>query len=166
MSAGLAALPLSELTFDAVQAESLRARLKHGPAMTCDNPHLPTVLKLAALVEEVGEVANALTYDGLDRDNLVKELIQVASVACMWIESLEGEAARSIRPRVFLPGDEPPEHIYAVRNWRSITFLRSSDPTAWVSTDPVLAERVTTRWTELFDGGALTEVLPVHAETA
>ena len=50
--------------------------------------------RLAILVEEVGEVAHELTYDqgGRDgrRDELVKELIQVAAMAASWIEHLEG----------------------------------------------------------------------------
>lgn len=83
-------LPLSPLTLDAVQAEAVRAHLKHG-ANSMLNPDLPWWLKLAALVEEVGEVAHELTYDQSgDRDKLVKELIQVASVALTWVESLEG----------------------------------------------------------------------------
>lgn len=155
----MSTLPLSALTFDAVQAESLRARLKHGAAMTCDNPHLPTVLKLAALVEEVGEVANALTYDGLDRDKLVKELIQVASVACMWVESIEGAAARSVRSRVFLPGDVPPDDLAVVINWRGNTFRRSADPAWWGATDPVIADGMAVTWDEVLQGGAVTEVL-------
>lgn len=83
-------LPLSALTLDAVQAESLRAHLKHGP-MSLLNPDMPWPLKLAALVEEVGEVAHELTYDqGAEPTKLVKELLQVASVALTWVESIEG----------------------------------------------------------------------------
>lgn len=39
--------------------------------------------RLAILVEEVGEVANALTYDG-NREHLLKELAQVMGVAWAW----------------------------------------------------------------------------------
>jgi hypothetical protein len=101
-------LPLSALTLDAVQAEAVRAHLKHGP-MSLLNPEMPWSYKLAALMEEVGEVARELTYDGGGylngprplgpsdaerRDCLVKELIQVASVALTWVESLEGDGSR------------------------------------------------------------------------
>lgn len=86
-------LPLSALTLDAVQAEALRAHLKHG-AKSVLNPDMPVIEKLAALVEEVGEVARVLTYDHAtqvgSQDELVKELNQVASVALSWIESIEG----------------------------------------------------------------------------
>lgn len=82
---------LSPLTIDAVQAEALRAHLKHGNQSLL-NPDMPSVLKLAALIEEVGEAAAELTYDkeGIDPNRFVVELIQVASVALSWVESLEG----------------------------------------------------------------------------
>ncbi|HZM82925.1 MAG TPA: hypothetical protein VFC19_44990 [Candidatus Limnocylindrales bacterium] len=84
-------LPLSALTLDAVNAEALRAHLKHGDKSLL-NPKMPAVEKLAALVEEVGEVGRALSDDhGHDRDHLVTELVQVASVALTWVESLEGQ---------------------------------------------------------------------------
>lgn len=83
-------LPLSPLTIDAVQAESLRAHLKHG-VHSMLNPNTPVLEKLAALVEECGEVGRALTYDEGDSVHLVKELIQVACIALSWVEALEGE---------------------------------------------------------------------------
>lgn len=83
-------LPLSPLTLDAVQAEAIRAHLKHGDNSLL-NPNLHWSLKLSSLMEEVGEVAHELTYDVEDNKNdLVKELLQVASVALCWVESLEG----------------------------------------------------------------------------
>lgn len=83
-------LPLSPLTLDAVQAEALRADLKHGEKSLL-NPDMPVAEKLAALGEEFGEVCRALTYDeGGDKTQLVKELIQTASVCLSWVESLEG----------------------------------------------------------------------------
>lgn len=82
-------LPLSALTLDSVQAESLRAHLKHGDKSLL-NPNMPNVEKLAALMEECGEVARELTYDhDGDTTKLVTELIHVASVALTWVESLE-----------------------------------------------------------------------------
>ncbi len=82
-------LVLSALTLDAVQAEATRAHLKHGPKSLV-NPAVPAVEKLAALVEEVGEVGQCLTYDQDHAGTLVKELLQVASVALSWVESIEG----------------------------------------------------------------------------
>lgn len=83
-------LPLSPLTLDAVQAEAISAYAKHG-SMSLLNPNTPVHLKLAALMEEVGEVAHELTYDVEDnKDKLVKELLQVAAVALSWVECLEG----------------------------------------------------------------------------
>lgn len=86
---------LSPLTLDAVRAEALRAHIKHGPKSLL-NPDMPVVEKLAALVEECGEVGRALTYDGDEgKDHLVKELIQVASVALTWVESIEGRVSEA-----------------------------------------------------------------------
>lgn len=47
-------------------------------------PDCPDVLRLAALVEEVGEVARAF-HDG---DDVRTELVHVAAVAVAWIEGL------------------------------------------------------------------------------
>jgi hypothetical protein len=86
-----ARLPLSQLTLDAVQATAYNARMKHGEkALT--NPDMPAGEKLAVLVEEVGEVGRAMTYDA-DQGvvPLVHELLQVAAVALSWVEALDGE---------------------------------------------------------------------------
>ena len=48
------------------------------------DPECPNELRLAALVEEVGEVARAF-HDGND---LESELVQVAAVAVAWLEGL------------------------------------------------------------------------------
>jgi len=53
---------------------------------TAAAPDCPDVLRLAALVEEVGEVARAV-HEG-DFDNLAVELVQVAAVAVAWREAL------------------------------------------------------------------------------
>jgi NTP pyrophosphatase (non-canonical NTP hydrolase) len=90
-------LVLSDLTLSAIQAEATRARLKHG-----DHSMLGPKSddrRLAILTEEVGEVARELNdaeIDGreVDRDKLVKELIQVGAMAASWVEALEGEGAR------------------------------------------------------------------------
>lgn len=47
-------------------------------------PDCPDVLRLAALVEEVGEVARAM-HDGGDVES---ELVQVAAVAVAWLEGI------------------------------------------------------------------------------
>ena len=85
-------LVLSALTLSAIQAEATRAYLKHG-----EHSMLGTCYsagdRLAILMEEVGEVAHELTYDQSgDKDELVKELIQVAAMAASWVEYLEGGA--------------------------------------------------------------------------
>lgn len=46
---------------------------------------------LAILVEEIGEVANALTYDG--KGDLRAELVDVLAVAAAWVDALDREAA-------------------------------------------------------------------------
>jgi len=91
-------LVLSDLTLSAVQAEATGAHAKHGdhsmlgPSQTDDR-------RLAILTEEVGEVARELNDAAIgdrpiDRDKLVKELIQVAAMAATWVEALEGTPPR------------------------------------------------------------------------
>jgi KaiC/GvpD/RAD55 family RecA-like ATPase len=80
-----------------------RAKVKHGDN-TLDGSQSNDVLRLAALVEEVGEAARELTYDRVDisvatvtnneltlenaQQRLKKELIQVANVALTWASIL------------------------------------------------------------------------------
>lgn len=67
------------------RALSLR---EHGSLRyVASDPDCPDVLRLAALVEEVGEVARAV-HDG---GNPLEELIQVAGVATAWASALVGE---------------------------------------------------------------------------
>lgn len=95
-------LVLSEITLSAIQAEAIRAHLHHG-RNSMAHPDQSNDRRLAILTEEVGEVAHELNeaaisaskypgtgYTGLDRDALVKELIQVAAMAATWVEALEG----------------------------------------------------------------------------
>jgi hypothetical protein len=89
---------LSDITLAAIQAEATSAHLKHGEHSML-GPAYSSGDRLAILVEEVGEVAHELTYDqggpGVGegrRDELVKELIQVAAMAASWVEYLEGGA--------------------------------------------------------------------------
>jgi hypothetical protein len=83
---------LSEITLAAVQAEAIRAHLKdreYGGSIL--DPAMPALRKLAALGEEYGEVCKELTYgQAKSKMQLVTELIQVASVALTWVQSLEG----------------------------------------------------------------------------
>ena len=96
MTSEIPRLVLSELTLSAIQAEATRAHLKHGDHSMLGKRY-SSGDRLAILVEEVGEVAHELTYDsggpGVGegrRDELVKELIQVAAMAASWVEFLEG----------------------------------------------------------------------------
>lgn len=76
------------LTFDAVDAAFISAQLKHGFDQTPASPGMSSWQKLSILVEEVGEVARALN-DGESQDALVKELLQTATMALAWVESIE-----------------------------------------------------------------------------
>lgn len=78
---------LSELTLKAVQAESIRASSIHGNRSFLGDG-LTTLERLAALIEETGEVGKAIV-DGEPRDNVVKELLQVAASAASWAEWLD-----------------------------------------------------------------------------
>jgi hypothetical protein len=65
----------------------LKAHAKHGAnsieSIPADDPRW-----LAILVEEIGEVANALTYDG-PKEGLRAELIDVMAVASAWLDSVD-----------------------------------------------------------------------------
>jgi NTP pyrophosphatase (non-canonical NTP hydrolase) len=67
------------------------AHEKHGAdsieAAPADSPRW-----LAILVEEIGEVANALTYDG-PKENLRAELIDVLAVGSAWAAAIDREAS-------------------------------------------------------------------------
>lgn len=81
---------LSEHTLYAVIREANRAHDKHKDAGgSLLDPALTVLQRLAALTEECGEVARALTYDNAeDTHHLMTELIQVANVALTWYEFL------------------------------------------------------------------------------
>ncbi len=64
---------------------------KHGLEKTPYERSLDDLKKYVVLAEEVGEVARALTYDEGNKDDLKKELLQVAAMAGMWYMSLRGE---------------------------------------------------------------------------
>jgi NTP pyrophosphatase (non-canonical NTP hydrolase) len=58
-----------------------------------ENPTMPDPVRLRVLVEEVGEVAEAMgrPEDGNGTRDLRTELVQVAAVAVAWIEALDVE---------------------------------------------------------------------------
>lgn len=75
---------------DQVRAERLRQeRLRNDGKIryTVASPDCPVVLRLSALIEEVGEVARCLN-DGEGDRRLADELVQVAAVAVAWVEYL------------------------------------------------------------------------------
>lgn len=80
---------LSDLTLTAVDAEYIRAHVKHS-GRTPKSPDMTDGERLAILGEEFGEVCRALTYDEGDKDNLVKELIQLSAMAAAWAEQADG----------------------------------------------------------------------------
>ena len=74
-----------------VEAEVIRAVNKHGIEKTPANPDMSNPERLVILVEEVGEAANAMTYDG-PTDNLEAELIQIAAMAVASVAGLRLKA--------------------------------------------------------------------------
>lgn len=67
--------------------EREKAHAKHG-ANSIEGCHDDSVM-LAIMVEEVGEVAKAMTYDQ-NIDGLAGELAQVMAVAWAWLDQLYG----------------------------------------------------------------------------
>jgi len=77
----------------AVMREVIHARIKahekHGENSIECQP-ADSARWLPILVEEVGEIANALTYDG-PLDHLREELIDTIAVASAWITAIDAE---------------------------------------------------------------------------
>jgi NTP pyrophosphatase (non-canonical NTP hydrolase) len=69
--------------FAMVAIELEKAEHKHGFDRTPMNPKMPMVDRLAILMEEVGEVAHTITYDG--NGDRRAELTQVAAMAIAWM---------------------------------------------------------------------------------
>lgn len=67
---------------EAMREEYDRACLLH-PGMTLDSPEPTDAQRIAAVVEELGEVARATTYDAHAGD-LATELIQLGALAAAW----------------------------------------------------------------------------------
>lgn len=74
--------------FDDLKEEIQRAMDKHGWEQTPLNPKMFKEAKLVILVEEIGEVARAMTYDEGSKDGLKKELLQVAAMSYAWYLSM------------------------------------------------------------------------------
>lgn len=68
-----------------IKEEFKAAIKKHGFEQTPANPKMSDGERLKILVEEVGEVARAMTYDEGSTDELLKELLQVATMAAISI---------------------------------------------------------------------------------
>lgn len=62
-------------------SEFKRAIEKHGVSKTPANPIMTNGDRIIILVEEVGEVARAMTYDEGNPEEAIKELHQVATMA-------------------------------------------------------------------------------------
>lgn len=76
--------PDFELVLGEVRREMQRAKDEHGPLST------DPLRALRVLVEEVGEVADAISETGTDGEaHLAQELRQVAATAMIWLENLE-----------------------------------------------------------------------------
>lgn len=61
------------------------------------HPTFPADIRFAILVEEVGEVAQELQADLLDKERLKAELTQVAAVALRWLEHLPDEKSKQCK---------------------------------------------------------------------
>lgn len=83
-------------TYEAVDQERERAHAKHAPrGGSMEVRAWDDAAWLPVLTEELGEVAHELTYDapGLDHVGRLRgELVQVAAMACAWIESIDRAA--------------------------------------------------------------------------
>jgi hypothetical protein len=86
------------LVYRDVHAERERAHTKHGmKGNSRENAHWADAEWLPILMEELGEAAHELTYDVQSQrkmDRLRAELIQVAAMACAWVDSIDRGADR------------------------------------------------------------------------
>ena len=87
-------LTASAAVAEVIRQDSLARRGKFGGTHIL--PGGPDHARLAVLVEEVGEIARELNESfnvsiGLDREALVRELIQVAACSIAWATALEHE---------------------------------------------------------------------------
>ena len=91
---------IDSLTYQAIAAERLRAHLKHdNNGMSMERSEWYSPRWLPVLVEEVGEVARVLCDDGFEcREKLEEELIQVAAMACAWIDACNDRPSEVSNP--------------------------------------------------------------------
>lgn len=91
---------LSSQVLSDLITEANRAHDKHVAAGgSLLDPGLSTERRLAALGEEFGEVCRELTYDNAgDKNNLYKELIQVANIAISWAEYIRTISQAILNP--------------------------------------------------------------------
>lgn len=73
---------------DHLFAEMYSAIEKHGVTQTPFSPKMDPYEKFVIVVEEVGEMARAMTYDEGDEQKLMSELLQVAAMSSMWYMSM------------------------------------------------------------------------------
>jgi len=79
--------PLDVDILGLIAAEFDRAYAKHD-GRTPRSHSVGDQESLVVLVEEVGEVARAMTYDEGDQEQLAAELIQVAAMSAAWAERI------------------------------------------------------------------------------
>lgn len=79
--------PASHKVFHEVLWARDVAHRKHGEN-SMETAAWDSPLWLAILVEEIGEIANALTYDG-PSGNLRKEMIDALSVLFAWVDAID-----------------------------------------------------------------------------
>lgn len=84
----------TDLIIEATRARA-KAHAKHGAnsieALAADSPRW-----LPVLVEEVGEIANSLTYDGPGH-NTRGELIDVLAVVTAWLDAIDNRTNLNAR---------------------------------------------------------------------
>lgn len=85
---GLATSPRLKGYADHLFSEMKRAVEKHGITQTPFNPEMDPYEKFVIVVEEVGEMARAMTYDEGNEQKLMSELLQVAAMSSMWYMSM------------------------------------------------------------------------------
>jgi NTP pyrophosphatase (non-canonical NTP hydrolase) len=99
-----------DLIIEATRARA-RAHAKHGAnsveALAADSPRW-----LPVLVEEVGEIANTLTYDGPGH-NTRAELIDVLAVVTAWLDAIDNRTHLNARR---IDGGLPPITASIERN--------------------------------------------------
>jgi NTP pyrophosphatase (non-canonical NTP hydrolase) len=75
------------MRWEEIEQARARAHQKHGDNSIESEPN-GSPRWLPILVEEIGEVANALTYDG-PAGSLRAELIDVIAVASAWVDAID-----------------------------------------------------------------------------